>query len=121
VAVRLTIDVDRRLFVATYDGEINDGEILGLASMVRSHPDFDQSFSITWDFSGVTGGTISTAAMQELSRRESILSPTSIHVIVAPQDHIFGLFRMGQVLAEQTKPKVVVVRTSQEARNFLGR
>lgn len=120
MAVQLTVDTNQKLFVATYTGEINDDEILGLASLVRSHPDFDPSFSITWDFSGVTAGTISTYAMQELSRRESILSPTSMHVIVAPQDHIFGIFRMGQVLAEQTKPNVVVVRSAAEAHHLLG-
>jgi len=120
MAVQLTIDVKQRLFVATYSGEINDDEILGLASLAHSHPDFDPSFSILWDFSGVTGGAVSTFAMQELSRRESILSPASLHVILAPQDHIFGIFRMGQVLAEQTKPNVVVVRTAAEAHRCLG-
>jgi len=120
MAVQLTVDAKRKLFVATYTGEIHDEEILGLAALVRSHPEFDESFSITWDFSGVTGGSISTSAMQELSRRESILSPTSMHVIVAPQDHIFGIFRMGQVLAEKTKPKVVVVRSTDQANRLLA-
>ena len=120
MAVQLTVDAKQKLFIATYKGEVHDDEILGLASLVRSHPEFDESFSITWDFSAVTGGTISTSAMQELSRRESILSPTSMHVIVAPQDHIFGIFRMGQVLAEKTKPRVVVVRSAGEARSLLG-
>ena len=118
--MRLTIDVNQRLLVATYDGEINDDEILGLASLARSHSDFDPSFSIKWDFSGVTAGTVSTSAMQELALRESILSRTSMHVIVAPQDHIFGLFRMGQVLTEQIKPNVVVVRSADEAHKSLG-
>jgi len=43
-----------------------------------------------------------------------------MHVIIAPQDHIFGLFRMGEVFAQKTKPNVVVVRTVNEARKFLG-
>ena len=120
MSVQLTIDVNQRLVIARVCGEINDADILGLAPLARSHPDFDPSFSIIWDFGGVTSGIISTSAMQELSRRESILSPTSMHVVIAPQDHIFGLFRMAQVLAEQTKPNVEVVRTIGEAWKYIG-
>ena len=93
--MQLAIDVNQRLFLATYSGQINDDEILGLASLACSHPDFDPSFSIIWDFSGVIGGAVSTSAMQELSGRKSILSPTSMHVIIAPQDHIFWNFPHG--------------------------
>jgi hypothetical protein len=120
VAVQLEIDVSQKLIIATFSGEVTDADVLGLASKVHSHPDFDPSLSILWDFSGVTAGTVSTAAMRELSWRKSILSPASMHVIIAPQDHIFGLFRMGEVFAQKTKPNVVVVRTLEEARKFLG-
>jgi hypothetical protein len=120
VGVQLTIDTKQRLIVAAFFGEISDADVLGLASAVASHPDFDPSLSILWDFSGVIAGTVSTSAMRELSWRKSILSPTSMHVIIAPQDHIFGLFRMGEVFAQKTKPNVVVVRTVDEARKFLG-
>jgi len=118
--VQLTIDAKQKLVISTFYGEINDAEVLSIASRVRSHPDFDPSFSEIADFSGVTGGTLSTSAIQELSRRESILSHTSMHVAVAPQGHIFGVFRMAQVLAEQTRPNTAVVRTLGEARKFLG-
>jgi hypothetical protein len=40
-------------------------------------------------------------------------------VVVAPQDHIFGLARMAEALAEKTKPNAVVVRTMDEARKIL--
>lgn len=120
MAVQLTIDVKRRLIVSTFSGEINDAEVLSVASLMRSHPDFDPSFSEIADFSGVTAGTLSSSAVRELSQRESILSPTSMHVALAPQGHIFGVFRMAQVLAEQTRPNTAVVRTIEEARKFLG-
>ena len=118
--MQLTIDVKQRLIVSTFYGEINDAEVLSLASLIRSHPDFDPSFSEIADFSGVTAGALSTSAVRELSQRESILNPTSMHVALAPQGHIFGVFRMAQVLAEKTRPNTVVVRTIDEARKFLG-
>jgi hypothetical protein len=36
-------------------------------------------------------------------------------IIVAPQDHVFGLSRMFSMLAEETRPHVTVVRTMEEA------
>jgi hypothetical protein len=120
VAVRVTIDVDHRIIAATFFGQLGDEDILGLASVVASHPYFDPNLSIIWDFTEVTGGTISISAMRELSSRGSILSPKSLHVILAPQDHIFGIFRMGQALAERIKPNIAVVRTRAEANEFLG-
>jgi hypothetical protein len=120
VAVKLTIDVSERLVVCTYYGEINDTESLGFAALIRSDPNFDPSFSEIVDFSQVTAGTVSTVAVRELSRRESIYAPTSRHVAIAPQAHIFGLVRMFQAFAEQTRPNVAVVRTMDEARKVLG-
>jgi len=121
VSVRLTIDVPQRLVVSTFTGESDDAELMSHISSIRSHPDFDPNFSEIVDFSGVTAGKISTSAVEELSRRASIFSPTSMHLIVAPQDFMFGLARMSQVFAEKTKPNVMVVRTVEEARKFLKR
>jgi hypothetical protein len=119
VPVRLTIDVQQRLVISTFSGETNDAEILGHLSVIASHPDFDPSFSEIVDFSGITAGSMSTSMVQELSQRPSIFSLDSIHVIVAPQDFVFGLARMSQVFAEKTKPNLAVVRTIEEAHNFL--
>ena len=119
MAVRLTIDVKQRLVVSTFSCEINDAEVLDHISVIGSQPDFDPSCSEIVDFSGITAGRISTFAVQELSQRASIFNPASIHVIVAPQDFVFGLARMSQVFAEKTKPNLAVVRTIAETRKFL--
>jgi hypothetical protein len=117
--VRLAIDVNQRLVASTYFGEVNEAEILGHTSRIHSHPDFDPSFAELVDFSGVTGGSVSLSTIQAVARRESILNPTSMHVIIAPQDAIFGLARMSQVYAEETRPNFVVVRTIDEAQKLL--
>jgi len=119
VGVRLTIDVNQRLVVTTFFGEINEAEILGHASRVRSHSDFDPSFAELVDFSGVTGGSVSLSTIQAAASRESIFNPASMHVVIAPRDVVFGLARMSEVYAEKTKPNFVVVRTIDEARKLL--
>jgi len=78
VGAQLTIDVNQRLVVHIFSGELSDADILELPSIVRSHPDFDPSFSEILDFSGITAGTVSTNGLVSLARRESSFSPTSI-------------------------------------------
>ncbi len=106
--------------IHTFSGELRDDDISDLPARVRSHPDFDPSFSELLDFSGITAGTVSTAAMDAVARSKSSFSPTSLHVLIAPQDHIFGLARMAQVFAGKTRPNSAVVRTMEEARKVLG-
>jgi hypothetical protein len=117
---KVTIDVGQRVVMVTYYGEVHDAEILDFAAVIRSDPKFDPSFSEIVDFSQVSGGDVSTEAIRELSRRESIFNPTSMHVAIAPQPVAFGLTRMFQGLAGQRRPNVVVVRTMEEARKALG-
>jgi hypothetical protein len=119
--VQVTIDVSRRLVISTFSGELTDADLLSIYSLVRALPGFDPSFSEILDFSAVSVANVSTPAIQAASHRESNFNPTSIHVIIAPQDHLFGLARMSQVFAEKTRPNAVVVRTIAEAREFLAR
>lgn len=120
MGVQFTIDVHKGLVVSTYYGEIYDADLFDVAGLIGSNPDFDPMFSEIVDFSGVTAVAISSIAIQQKARQESIFSPTSKHAVIAPQAHIFGLARMFEVYAEQTKPNIMVVRTLDEARKFLG-
>lgn len=119
MGVHVTVDVSQRLVLSTFSGELTDADVVGAASLIRSHPDFDPGFSEILDYSGVTAASVSTSVVQELSRRESLYNLASVHAIIAPQDVIFGLARMAQVFGEKTKPNVVVVRSMEEAREFL--
>jgi hypothetical protein len=69
----------------------------------------------------VTRSNVSADTIRAASRREGIFNPTATKVVVAPQDYVFGLARMGQALAEQTTPNVVVVRTMAEALEILSK
>jgi hypothetical protein len=106
--------------VHTFSGELGDADIADLPLRVRSHPDFDPTFSELLDFSGVTAGTVSTPVLDAVARSKSSFSPASFHVVIAPQDYIFGLARMAQVFTGETRPNSAVVRTMEEARKILG-
>ena len=119
MSTQFAIDVKQRLVVTTFAGENSEEEIIGLASKIQSHPDFDPSFSEIIDCRAISTVGISTAGVGRIARRKNIFDLASLHVIVAPRDHIFGLARMGQALADQTVPNIVVVRTMEEAYKIL--
>lgn len=120
MALQLTVEADQRVVVCTFSGEIDDADILSLHSLIEVHPDLDPGFSEILDFSGVTAANVSTAAIQLVSKRASNFDRASMHIFVAPQDFMFGLSRMTQVYAENTRPNAAVVRTMQEARELLA-
>ena len=119
MGVHVTVDASQRLVISTFSGDVTDADIAGFPSLIRSHPDFDPSFSEILDFSAVTAASVSTSVVQEVARRVSHFNLDSLHVVIAPQEVIYGLARMAQVFGEKTKPNAVVVRSMKEAREFL--
>lgn len=79
MGVQLRVEVDEKVVITTFTGEITDEDILGVRSLIRSHPDFDASFSEILNFSGVAVASISTSAIELASRRASNFNRTSIH------------------------------------------
>jgi hypothetical protein len=73
------------------------------------------------DFSEVTDFHVSPAAVTALATSPPIVTDHSfVRIVVAPAPSIFGLSRMFQILGEQTRPKLVVVHTRDEAYAALG-
>jgi len=120
LSVNVSIDANQKVVLVALAGEIKDADLIEIAAVTKAHPLFDPSFSEIVDFSAVTGGKVSTFAVQTLAQRESIYNRTSKHVVIAPQAHGFGLTRMYQVYAHQTRPNMEVVHTVEEAYKSLG-
>ena len=120
LSVQITIDKAQQVVIVTFAGEVGDADLLGIAAATKAHPQFNPSFSEIVDFSAVTGGNVSTFALRSLAQRPSIYDRASKHIVIAPQSHVFGLSRMFQVFAENTRPKMAIVHTLNEARNYLA-
>lgn len=117
--VSLTIHPDRLLVYSTFHGDVTEEEFLQHGETIRLHPNFDPGFSEIVDLRGVTQLRASTEALRRLAARESLFHLDSKHVVIAPPGIIFRLARMFQGLAEDTRPKLKVVRTPQEAFDYL--
>ena len=87
---------------------------------IRSHPEFDPAFSEIIDCTGITNIDISIQFLQKMAAAQSIFNKGSKHIIIAPRDYHYGLARMTQMLAEPTKPNIVVVKTLAEVYEILG-
>ncbi len=120
MSLHVTIDASQKVVLVTFTGEVNDADLIKIASVSRAHPSFDPSFSEIVDFSAVTGGKVSTFAVHTLAQRTSVYHRSSKHIVVAPQAHVFGLTRMYQAYARETRPNLEVVRTLAEAQERLG-
>jgi|SRR5208283_4458604 len=120
MSTKFTVVPGQRLVVLTFDGPTDVPELERIGSLILAHPDFEPSFSQIIDCSGVTGVNFSPDTIREVIRGEKTFSPTSKRVIIAPQDHIYGLARMAQAFAEKTLPNLMVVRSMAEALEVLG-
>jgi hypothetical protein len=73
-----------------------------------------------WDFSKVTASAdISSAIIRQVVGKSPIIPAGYMRVIVAPQDFLFGMMRMLQILSEEARPELHVVRTLDEAYRLL--
>ena len=118
--MQFTVDAVERVVLVIFAGEVVDADLINIGNVTKAHPLFDPSFSEIVDFSAVTGGNVSSFALQTLARRDSNYNRDSKHVVIAPQPHVFGLTRMYQAYANNTRPNLVVVQTPEQARECLG-
>jgi hypothetical protein len=72
-----------------------------------------------WDFSDVTEFEISNAAIRQAAVTRPIIASGYMRVIVASHDFMFGMMRMLQLLSEESRPELRVVRTMDEAYRWL--
>ncbi|HKD50273.1 MAG TPA: hypothetical protein VKB90_05730 [Candidatus Acidoferrum sp.] len=83
-------------------------------------PDFDPSFGEIADLTEVTQVEVSGDDIREIAQK-NIFSPLSRRAIVVPNDVIFGLARMYEILRElQGESGIRVFRTLDEALDWVA-
>ena len=73
------------------------------------------------DFSSVTEFAVSSEIIRQFAHQEPAMPDASRpRIVVAPQTHAFGLFRMFQLTREDSRPRLTIVHTMDEAFAALG-
>jgi hypothetical protein len=118
--IDLTIDERARIVYSTFHGKIETADLLNHIAAMKAHPHFHPEYNELVDVSGVTAFDVPTEDLRELAMENSPFDPSSVRVLVAPVDLLFGLARMFQGFGGETRPNLIVVRSLNEAYRTLG-
>ena len=113
------IDPAVKVIVSTFTGEINENDFRTAVAELPKRSGFDPTFSHIIDFSGVTAANISSEFVRNFARGPSAFSLNAAQIVVAPQNHIFGLVRMAQILRAPESGVFEVVHSLAEAWEIL--
>jgi hypothetical protein len=114
------VDVKKGIVYSSFEGMVSDSDLIAHRDVLKNHPDFNPQFSEIVDFSKVAELRVTVGLINSLAKSSSIYSPASKHAVVAPHELSFGIARMYQMLAEDTRRNLAVVRNLTDARKFLG-
>lgn len=119
---KFEFDEQNRILLSRFEGRLTDESAAEFYQAAWKHAAANDAHAGIVDFSSTTEFAISSEVIRQLARSKTPL-PNAIQrprVIVAPQTHAFGLFRMFQIEGEHTRPLLRVVRTMDEAFAALG-
>src|SRR5579859_437211 len=117
---KLNIDRKAGIVYSTFYGRVNTAELVEQVAAIRRHPDFDPQFRELIDASQITSFDVSSEEVRDLAVEDAPFAPSARRVLVASEDLVFGLARMFQIFGAEQRPHFEVVRTLEQAHQFLG-
>jgi hypothetical protein len=113
-------DAQNRIFAVRMTGAITDDVFKACyAETLRLVEGRDILAAVT-DLSAVDRYDVSAAAVREVSKLPPLFPDPTPRYVVAASDHVFGMARMLQLVSEQGREMLHVVRSVQEAYDALG-
>jgi len=113
------IDKERRLVLSTASGVVTLADAVSHMERLSKDPDFDPSFSQISDFTHVTRIEISSDEIRRLAQR-TIFSAHSRRAFIAPDETIFGIGRMFEILRGLEGEKGIrIFRTLEQALDWV--
>ena len=113
-------DEGRKTVLASLDGVLNESVLADLTAAIRSVVQSQTPSAIIVDLSGITSFEISNQAVRSIARTPSTASTEIERIVIAPQNHIYGVTRMFQAYADGNRPNVHVMRSLEEAYKYLA-
>lgn len=119
MALVVEFDAKNNILRGTLDGRMTGAILLDLQARTAKYMASRPPCRGILDFSKVTDFEVSTAAIREVAASPPVFPAGYMRVLVIPRDFIYGLARMFQILTEETRPELRVVRTMEEAYGLL--
>jgi len=122
MAYRFEFDPVNKILLMRFEGRLTDESTVEFYEACWKYAAATDASAGIVDFSSVTEFAVSSEILRQLARQKSALPNATRRprVVVAPQTHAFGLFRMFQIVGEDTRPLLQVVHTMDEALAALG-
>jgi len=119
MAVRIVVDPDQRLASRTYSGVVTSSDLLDSIKQYPTMDGFDPSYDELMDFRQAENISAMVEDIHRCAVQPAPFDNKSRRVILAPQELVYGLARMYQILGEDVHPNIYVVRTMEEANRIL--
>lgn len=117
--VVLKIDTRRKVVYSAFYGKIDDAEVAGHRSAIAADPYFNPRFNEIVDFTAVTEVALSESTLAAMAANPSLYSPSSLHIVVAPEDLMFQLASKYKGFTRLSRPNLFIVRSREEAYRLL--
>lgn len=119
MAILLEFDAGHNIVRGTMKGRLTDAIILDCQALATRYTKSHPPCRGIWDYSDVTDFQLSGDAVRQVERRRPVIATGYASVVVAPQDYVYGMMRMLQILSEGSRPELSVVRSLNEAYGLL--
>ena len=120
---RIEFDHANKIYRVTFSGTTSDDEFRAYFVDARKNLSQLQPAAAVIDLSQVAGESagVSTHVIQEMARAKPIITDPRVPIyVIAPADHVFGTSRMFQLMSENRRPRLQVVRSAEEAYSQLN-
>lgn len=119
MALVVEFDAKHNILRGTLDGRMTGAILLQLHARATKYMASHPPCRGILDFLKVTDCEVSTAAIRQVAASPPVFPAGYMRVLVIPRDFIYGLARMFQILTQETRPELQVVRTMEEAYHLL--
>jgi hypothetical protein len=117
---QLDFDTTNKIMRISLDGILTDEALLdGFTTLTTCNTSYGPTCCII-DYTGVKQITLSNEGLRSLAKKPPALQVECLQVNVAPRELMFGLARLFQALACETRPNLRVVRSQEEALSLIG-
>lgn len=119
--LRFEIDTINKVSLVRVEGLLTDERLGILYEANRRHCNANHAQAGVVDLSCVREFALTTYCIQRLANQKPAVEDAKrLCLIVAPEDYVYGLSRMFQIMGEETRPSLQVVHTLNEAFATLG-
>jgi hypothetical protein len=117
MAIRFEFDSANKILLIRVEGPLTNQVLAECYDAIRKYSTETDASAGIFDFSSVTEFPVSTELIRRLAKREPAMpnATSRPRILVAPQQHAFGLIRMFQILGESTRPMLQVAHSLDES------